>query len=199
MDQLKINHIASDTLLLSIDRRKQKKVKLFAAIDQLKFKPGFGLSSTVEVFPDSVSLDGPLSILAKIPDSVQVQLQNESIDDNVNADGEIILPANDGVTLSVETVTIRFSVSQLVEQTKRIRIVVFPSPPFRHQLFTDSISVKFRIPLSRKDSLINYNGLFAVVDLREFEWGTTKAPPSIKGTIPFAQILSVDSILIRKY
>lgn len=199
MDQLKINHIATDTLLLSIDRRKSKKVKLFAAIDQRKFKPGFGLSSQIKITPDSVLLDGPQSILKQIPDSVQVLLLKESIEDNINTDGEIILPASDGVTMSVETANIRFSVSDFIEQTKRIKIVVFPAPPFRHQLFTDSVLVKFRVPSSRKDSLMDDTGLFAVVDLREFEWGTTKAPPSIKGTIPFAQVVAVDSILIRKY
>jgi hypothetical protein len=185
--------------MLSIDRRKSKKVKLFATINQFKFKPGFGLSSEIRVSPDSVSLDGPLSILKQIPDSVQVQFQHESIDDNVNTEGEIVLPARDGVTISQEIANIRFNVSDLIEQSKKVKIVVFPSPPFRHQLFTDSVSVKFKIPSSRKDSLMNNSGLFAVVDLRQFEWGTTKAPPLIKGTIPFAQIMSVDSILIRKY
>ena len=140
MDQLKINHIASDTLMLSIDRRKTKRVKLFAMGSQFKFKPGFGLSSSIKISPDSVSLEGPLGVLNQIPDSAQVQFQDGLIEDNVNTNGEIILPVSDGVTMDIEKANIRFSVSDLVEQSKKIKIVVFPSPPFRHQLFTDSVS-----------------------------------------------------------
>jgi hypothetical protein len=197
--QLKINHIASDTLMVSIDRRKTKRVRLFAASDRLKFAPGFGLSSEISVSPDSVLLEGPLSVLNQIPDSVQVELPIESIDDNVNADGEIILPVQDAVTINIETASVRFNVARLIEQSKKIKLVVFPSPPYRHQLFNDSVSVRFRIPSTLKDSLKNNGGLFAVIKLQDLEYGTTRIPPAIKGTIPFAEIIRVDSIMIRKY
>jgi heme/copper-type cytochrome/quinol oxidase subunit 2 len=198
-DQLKINHVASDTLRVSIDRRQSRKIKLYVTKDQFRFDPKFGRSSKIIISPDSILLSGPTSILKQIPDSLQLQLLDEVIDENVNTEGEIILPIEDGVTMNVETARVRFRVSNLVEQTKKIKIVVFPAPPFRHQLSTDSVIVSFKIPNSLSDSLTKTNTLFAVVDLRDFEAGITKAIPSIKGSVPFAQVIRTDSVTVKKY
>jgi hypothetical protein len=47
--------------------------------------------------------------------------------------------------------------------------------------------------------LTKTNTLFAVVDLRDFEAGITKAIPSIKGSVPFAQVIRTDSVTVKKY
>lgn len=197
--QLKINHVASDTLEISIDRRKSKKVKLFVTKDQFRFDPKFGRSSKITISPDSVLLSGPTSILNQFPDSLQIQFIDEVIDEDVNKEGDIILPIEDGVTMNTETARVRFRVSNLIEQIKKVKIVVFPAPPFRHQLSTDSVNVHFKIPSSLRDSLTRADILFAVIDLREFEAGTTKATPALKGSVPFARVISTDSITVRKY
>ena len=198
-DQLKINHIASDTLMISIDRRKVKNVKLFVAKDQLTFKPNYGRSSEISIAPDSISLSGPASILDQIPDSIQLRIQKDALDEDVDTDGEIILPTITDIGKSSETARIKFHVSGLAEITKKIKIVVFPAPPFRHYLSTDSALVRYRVPESLRDSLVVASHLFAVIDLREYDAGIIKTIPTVKGTVPFAKIVSIDSITLRKY
>jgi hypothetical protein len=198
-DQLKINNVASDTLMVSIDRRKTKKVKLFVTLSQFRFEKDFGRYSDIQISPDSILLNGPSSILDQIPDSVNVEMPSEVIDEDVNFEGDIILPIRDEVTVDNESARVRFRVSNLIQQSKKIKIVVFPAPPFRHQLSTDSVVVNFQIPSSLRDSLSLAEGLFAVIDLRDFEEGTVKTNPSIKGSVPFAKVISADSITVRKY
>lgn len=199
MDKIKINHVATDTLQIFMDRKKTKRVKLFVDVARIQFQQNFGLSSEVTFGPDSITLVGPFSVLNQIPDSVQIELPNDPVEENVSMDGLIILPVQDAVTMDKEKAHVEFKVSNLVEQSKKIKIVVFPAPPFRYQLSTDSILVKFRVPFSLMDSLASNDGLFAVIDLRECDAGTTKTLPSIKGTIPFTSVVSIDSITLRKY
>ena len=198
-DQLKINHVASDTLMVSIDRRQSKKVKLFVRKDQFRFDPEYGRSSIIRIEPDSVLLNGPTSTLNQIPDSIQIQLVDEVIDEDINTEGDVMLPIEDGVTIGIETARVRFRVSKLIVQIKKVKIVVFPAPPYRHQLSTDSVIVKFEIPGSLSDSLTYADNLFAVIDLRDYESGVTKTIPSIKGSVPFARVINTDSVTVRKY
>ena len=198
-DQLKINHVVSDTLMVSIDRRKTKKVKLFVTKTQFHLAENYGISSVVHITPDSILIGGPSSVLNQIPDSIPLQIPDKIFDKDVTIEANIILPIKDGIMLNNESAQVKFQVSNFIEQTKKIKIVVFPAPPFRYQLSADSVLVNFRIPNTLKDSLEHANRLFAVVDLQDYEVGITKTIPSIKGSIPFAHIVSIDSVTLKKY
>ena len=199
LGQTKINRVASDTLLLSIDHRKSKKLKLAINKNQLRFELGFGLASPVVILPDSVIMEGPAITLNNMPDSILLAFPPGRISNNVKEEIEITPWKEEGVTISPNSVTIMFEVSELMDIEKKIKVAVLPSPPYRYQVSDDSISVTLRIPAKRRNDLSKTVSLFGVIDLRDIEPGTSKLAPIIKGNLPLIQVIAIDTVTIRKY
>jgi len=199
LGQIKINHVASDTLLLSIDNRESKKIKLVVSKNQLQFKKGFGFAGQLVITPDSVLAQGPAGIISKISDSIQLEFPLENISDNVKEETELSYGLDGLVTLVPNTATISFEVSELTEVTRKVKVVVLPSPPYRSQISKDSISVTLLIPVVRKREFAKTVGPFAVIDLQTLEPGVSKIFPNIKGLPSFSRLVLADSITVRKF
>jgi hypothetical protein len=197
LGQTRINHVASDTLMLAIEPRKSKKVKLTISRSQLRFELGFGLSSPVVILPNSIVVEGPASVITKVPDSILLPFPPGRISSNVKEEIEIS-PDVETVTMTPTSATVMFEVSELTDVSKKIKVVVLPAVPFRHQVSDDSIIVKLRMPANLRSGSDTI-GLFAIIDLRELEAGVTKTVPAVKGLPPFAEIIFADSITVRKY
>lgn len=197
LGQTKINHVASDTLMLSIEPRKSKKVKLTVSLNQFRFELGFGLSSPVVILPDSILVEGPSSIITKVPDSILLPFPPGRISSNVKEELEIN-PDVETVTMNPGSATVMFEVSELDDVIKKIKVVVLSAAPFRHQVSHDSITVRLRLPANLRAGS-NTIGTFAVIDLRDLEAGVTKTVPSVKGLPPFSELVFADSVTVRKY
>lgn len=196
--QTKVNHTASDTLQLSIEAKKKRKIKLYINPSHIRFELGFGISSPLIITPDSVLIEGPASIIAQISDSLLLPFPQGRTANNINLELEIVSDLSP-ILLSHSSAKVWFEVSELTDIKKKIKVIVVPSPPFQHQVSTDSILVTLRLPINRKHEIANALGLFAVVDLQTIEPGVTKILPSIKGLSSFSEIIASDSVTIRKY
>lgn len=197
--QTKINHVASDTLFLSIEPRKSKKVKLALSRNQLRFELGFGIASKLMILPDSIMVEGPASSLSKMPDSILLLLPPGRISNHVKEELEITGHGENFITMSPNTATVMFEVSELTDVPKKVKVVVLPAFPFRYQASPDSINITVRLPKKQKEEIINSAGLFAVIDLRAIEPGLTKLLPTVKGLPSFSKVVLADSVTIRKY
>ncbi len=197
--QTKINHVASDTLMLSLEPKKSKKVKLALRRNQLRFELGFGISSPLVILPDSVQVDGPASAILKMPDSILLPFPPGRVSNNVKEELEIKSPVEESIVVSPNMATVMFEVSELADVKKKIKVIVLPATPFRHQVAVDSISVNLRLPITQLTKITNAAGLFAVIDLRALEPGVAKVMPMIKGLPNFSFVVSADSVTVRKY
>ena len=198
LGETRINHVASDTLFVSIEPRKTKKIKLVTNTKQLRFKEGFGISSTIVILPDSVLAEGPSGTLTKIPDSIQLEFPSIIISENTKEELDIS-PPKEMITLSPNTAIVMFEVSKQETFRKKVKVVVLPSPPFRSQVMEDSVFVTFRMPSKLKNEMVKSAGLFAVINPRVAKPGITKIIPSIKGIPPFADVVLIDSVVVKKY
>jgi hypothetical protein len=199
MGQTRVNHVASDTLILSIEPRKSKKVKLAVNQNQLRFELGFGRSSPIVILPDSVLVEGPSSILMKMPDSILLPFSSGRVSHNVKEELEITQPEGATIQITPHAASVMFEVSELIDVRRKLKVLVIPSPPFRSQASMDSISVTIRLPIKLGDDLVKKIATFAVIDLRALDTGVSTVAPSVKGISPFAEVVSMDSVTIRKY
>jgi hypothetical protein len=186
-------------LILSIEPRKSKKVKLAVNQNQLRFELGFGRSSPIVILPDSVLVEGPSSILMKMPDSILLPFSSGRVSHNVKEELEITQPEGATIQITPHAASVMFEVSELIDVRRKLKVLVIPSPPFRSQASMDSISVTIRLPIKLGDDLVKKIATFAVIDLRALDTGVSTVAPSVKGISPFAEVVSMDSVTIRKY
>jgi hypothetical protein len=198
MGQTKINHVANDTLFLQIEPRKKRKLRLEVNPRQLRFELGFGISSEIKITPDSAWVEGPKSLIEKLSDSLLLPFPPARISQNVKTEIDLNADVSQAVTIDPGTATISFTVDELRDITKQVKVVVLPATPFRHQVSDDSVRLRLRLPASQRKS-VNQIGFVALIDLREVESGVSKLVPAIKGLPAFAELLTVDSVTIRKY
>jgi hypothetical protein len=198
LGQIKVNHVASDTLLISIEPKSTRNIKLAINPGHLRFELGYGISGPLTISPDSVMIEGPLSLIQEFPDSLVLAFPPGRISQDVKTEVDLSAP-NDALMIKPLTATVQFEVSELEDITRSVKVIILPAAPYRYQSSADSLTVKLRLPGKLKGSLTNAFGFVAVVDLRALDPGVSKVAPSIKGIPDFAQLLFVDSITIRKY
>jgi hypothetical protein len=197
--QTKINHVASDTLVLAIEPKKKKKVKLVLPRSQVRFELGYGLSSPITISPDSVFILGPASIILNMPDSLLLPFSPARNSNNVNTDVDLAPLVDSPVSINPNSTHVVFDVSELEDVEMSVKVIVLPAAPFKSQVSADSVSVTFRLPSKQKANLKKASGLFAVIDLQVFEPGISKVAPAIKGRPLFSEVVSMDSVTVRKY
>jgi hypothetical protein len=198
MGQTKINHVANDTLFLHIEPREKKKLRLAVNPRQLRFELGFGMSSGINIAPDSVWVEGPRSLIEKLPDSLLLPYPPARISQNVKTEIDLNTDVPAVITISPANATVSFAVDELRDITKQVKVVVLPATPYRFQVSDDSVRLRLRLPASQRNA-VNQIGFVALIDLRDVEPGVSKVAPAIKGLPAFSELLAVDSVTIRKY
>lgn len=195
--QTKINHVANDTLVVNIEARLSKKVKLVINTKQIRFELGYGIASEFLIKPDSAVVEGPSSFIKSMNDSMVLPFPPGRISQNVKMDLEI--DKGNTVTINPPAANVQFEVDELKDYTKEIKVLVLPSPPFKFQIIHDSMKVIIRLPEKLKSYLDKNISMVGVIDLRDLNPGLNKVIPSIKGIPDFSSIISADSVIIRKY
>lgn len=201
LGNLQINHVVTDTLYLSLDPRERKKVKVTVDPLQFAFADGFGRLSPVVVLPDSISLEGPKSVLAKIPDSVTLSIQQQSINRDFREQVEVIVPNGDLLRRDPALVEVMFEVVEWVEVTKPVRLDVINVPAgIRVNLVKDSVSCVIKVPRTQAQDFANGSeGGLAVLNLKGVRRGENKILPEIIGLPGHVQLVRVDSVSLRLY
>lgn len=126
---ISILEISPRNISYDVDRIKFKKVKILPSVD-LTFNEGFGLATPVRVYPDSVLVAGPKSILDTLS-FVQTDLVELSSLDNLS---KIITEIKDirGFQFERKNVELTFDVQRIVEKTfSDIKVVINDIPEDR--------------------------------------------------------------------
>jgi hypothetical protein len=197
---LKINHVVTDTLYISIEPKDSALFRLVVDPSAITFKKGYGRISKVVVLPDSVELIGPKSVLKKLADTLQIVLPERKLSSNYDDDIEIQVTDNRMIKRNPPVVRVLFDVGEVIEEERKVAlelINVDPSYSITQEL--DSISSHIQIPHSRVADFKQMNSIRAVVDLKGFRKGQRKVFPRITGLPDYAQPLRPDSIRIKLY
>ncbi|HNP94189.1 MAG TPA: hypothetical protein PKJ63_01125 [Cyclobacteriaceae bacterium] len=201
LGNLQINHVVTDTLYLSLDPKERKKVKVTVDPSQFTFAEGFGRLSPVVVLPDSISLEGPKSVLAKVADSVTLSFEQRAIEKDYREEVEVNIPNGELIKRDPAVVEVMFEVVEWVEVTKPIRLDVINVPSgIRVNLVKDSVRCVVKVPRSQvQDFARASEGELALLNLRGVRRGDSKILPEVIGLPGHVQLVRVDSVSLRLY
>ncbi len=197
---LQINYIVTDTLRLKIEPKATRKVKLLLEFADITFKKDFGRTSAVVILPDSVSLEGPKSIIEKTPDSINLKAKGSRISNNFRENVEIVIPNNELISRNPPVAEVIFEVGLVEELTRLIKLKI-PKLPWGVEVRSDSIQCVFLVPRKEHDRFIqevksSIAGL-TLPDLRKGE--TISLVPALQGVPSYASLIRIDSVSVKKY
>jgi hypothetical protein len=120
---------------------------------ELDFAPGFSLTSSVVLEPDSVSVEGPISKLADLRYILTDSLRTGPLRKSVTQTLALQYP-QPGLRLFPSEVTVRIPVEQITEKTLYIPVQIVNAPPADSiRIFPDKAYIKCLVGLSRYSSL----------------------------------------------
>lgn len=192
LGKLHINYLITDTLHVSIDEKDSHRYKVAVTLTNFSFRKGFGRISPIVILPDSVTLEGPKSVLHEMPDSISLAINAEKIDQNFNEDFEVIVANSDNVRRDPPIVKVLFEVGSVIEKKMKIRVKLSSLSLFDY--WPDSAHVWFRIPSNRaEDFELLSKDISIFVDAKKLR-GVGKVIPKVLAFPTYAELIKVDTI-----
>ncbi|MCE2997712.1 MAG: hypothetical protein ACK5RG_19340 [Cyclobacteriaceae bacterium] len=185
LGKLKINYVVTDTLHLKIDERDAHLFKVVVDTKSLRFKEGYGLISPIVLLPDSISVDGPKSVLHELPDSLSLLLDDEGINENFSREMEVSVPSGVNLNRNPPTVKVMFEVGAVSTLSLRVKWIRDRQPAA-----TDSIRITVIIPTRQEADVRNMHNQWVATGKRV---RNKKIIPARFNLPPYARIVEIDS------
>lgn len=167
---LSITEISPRQISFNVEKLKYKKLKIEAETDIL-FSDGYGLATPIKIYPDSVLVAGPSSVLDKISALKTKTVNLSSLDSKIKIITDIEEPK--GFQLEQNKVELTFDVQRIVEKTfENIKVSINGMPQDRHIVLIPNVincSLRGGINILGK---INPNEISASIDYREIVYDT---------------------------
>ncbi|HRI79884.1 MAG TPA: hypothetical protein PLR06_10155 [Cyclobacteriaceae bacterium] len=197
---LQVNYIVSDTLRLKIEPRISRKIKLDADLKGVSYELGYGRISPVTVSPDSVTLEGPKSLLEQMSDTLTIAVHATRIDGNFQENIEVTLKDGMLIKRNPPVAEVRFDVGLIETQEFLLRLKT-PRMPWGIETDHDSVRCVFLVPKKDHDLfLVDIEKVTAVLQLVELKKGESlKLMPEISNLPDYAGLVHVDSVVLKRY
>jgi hypothetical protein len=129
ISELEVIDINPNSISFSVERRIEKKIPIVANLN-LDFKAGYGLATDITLNPDSVLVNGPVSVINSLTELQTEEIVLSSLDKvTVENFGFIDLP---GTIYGTDFVTVTFDIQRIVDkQFDDINVDVLDVPPDR--------------------------------------------------------------------
>lgn len=124
LSELKINYLATDTVYIDIEAKKQKRVVLKVDSMAVDLAENHRITSPISISPDTVLLVGPKSFIDTIGATYQLDIVTRGISNDFKRDVTVNLPEGDLAQSKPEKVRVAFEVEKFERQS--IEIVVEP-------------------------------------------------------------------------
>ncbi len=115
--------IKPDTLFYRIDNMVHRKVMVIPDLS-ISFKPGYNLTDTIRVVPDSVVIHGPKRLLQTIESVKTEPLVLRMVDQEVNRSIQLLNPFAEEIKLQPNSVLLKCDVTRFVEKTFFVPVVL---------------------------------------------------------------------------
>jgi hypothetical protein len=194
--KLQINYVVTDTLYLQFDQKDKHTYKLFVDIKDISFKEGYGRTSPIVVLPDSVQLQGPKSILHKLPDSLIITVPTKKLSSNFRDQLAITMPYLELVKLNPEKAEVMFEVDQVtvVDVSRKVEIRNL-SPWTKATLGHDSVWMKIQVPVTKSEDFKKLT-IIVSVDLKKIKKGNHSFIPRLEGIPSYGSVVRLDSVAV---
>jgi hypothetical protein len=195
---LQINYILNDTLRIQIDDKDSHTFKLIPDLTRISFRKGFGRISRVVILPDSVTLEGPRSLLHIMVDSIVLQLKERIMDDSFREEVEVLVANSESLKRNPPVVSVMFEVGPIEVVETKIKVRVTHMPTSVKSSYIDSVKLMIQIPKAQSNNFhLSQNNMSALLDLKNKTKGTYSIYPQIIGLPDYAEIISLDSLVVR--
>jgi len=193
---IEIKQVLTDTLYVNLQPKAARWISLKVDSADLYLRPGYGITSRVGIFPDSIFLEGPQSLIDQFLEPVGVRLPFRNIDETFSEDVEITIPSTQYIRRDPPTVKIMFNVERFRERTDsvRLRIDNLPSNVWP-VLGKKKIVVRYQIP-AKSDNKSLTDSITAVIDASSIAKGKHTIVPRIQGLPEYSKLVFVDSVRI---
>jgi YbbR domain-containing protein len=190
--KLNINFIVSDTLRTAIDKRVSKKLKLDINPAGLSFSQGYGFHDKPLASPDTVSVNGPATLVDSLSGVLILNPVKKRIAENVTFDVPVKIDAGLVIQPSKVMVVVK---SGLVE-TRSIRIpLVLSKKRSLTKIKSDSVNIILRGPKTFLDSL-RFSGVQAYITSAE-NGRRDFIKPQVSGLPIWVNLIEVDSVRVK--
>jgi hypothetical protein len=195
LEGLQINYVLTDTIVLDINPKLKRIVKLTLDSVEQYLQQNYSLVSPVTIVPDSIQVDGPETLINALPAVIPLSLPEEWIKSNYDEVVEVVL-ASERINRTPPVVQVSFQVENLEEvtQTCPLRLVNVPDR-YRVAIEKNEVSVTFLTPASQAKSL-QVDSLYALIDLLAVPRGSHKLAPRVTGLPPYSRVLKVDTVSV---
>lgn len=195
---LQINYIVTDTLYLQIDEKVSKTFQLSADISAVNFRDGFGSFGTPAVVPDTVVIEGPRSIVTKIPETILLPVTGNQISKSFQDEVEVPLFNSVSIKRNPPVVSVQVKVVPVKIIEARVKVKTINHPRNIRSSFTDSVKVVLRVPSTQREDFKEKTTLInAILDLKDIVKGSHRLYPKIIGLPLYVQVISIDSVTFK--
>jgi len=197
LEGLEINFVITDTLYINMQPKAGRWLRLSIDSVQQNLDRNFTLSSDVKVVPESVFVEGPMSIVTKLDEPTKLKINDQNIDANYRQDLKIDLAQGDLIKCNPSYVFVTFGVEKLVSVSDSIKLEILNAPAKSHLgMNLSKIPCTMGVPESLSKDF-DPNRVKAVIDLKGFKRGNVKLLPQVMGLPEHSRVLKIDSVRIR--
>ncbi len=196
---LQVNYVVTDTLRLAIAPKLSKKIKLLPNVSHATFKNNYGRTSPIVILPDSVTLDGPKNIIEKLSNTLTIDVMASRISSNFRENVEVVVSDNTLISRNPPVVQVIFEVGPIEEIIRQVRLEILKTS-VGIQSDRDSVRCVFTVPQKEHERFsqesVNFSASLILTELRKGE--TRSFLPTLKGLPVYAELNSIDSVLVKK-
>ncbi len=197
LGQVKLNKFINDSIYLDFDKKIEKKLSLSIDESSLNLKEGFRILDSIRIVPDSVSLQGPKSILENLRDNFSISLPDRQISQDFDEQVELDFKSNPLISLGRESVNVYFKVEQILEKKISLPIRKLNFPDYEATIEPSSVELNYKVSKSKFENL-NLDSIVAIVDYENLNVQDSSISVELENVPEVFEeaVLSQDSVLL---
>ncbi len=111
---VQVNYVVADTLELDFERKSTRIIPIRIDSSGINMRPGYVISSLINISPSLISVEGPVSMLNAYPDTIVVRIPTRKIQNNYDEILPLNIPKVPNVEVSHSTVLVSFEVARIL-------------------------------------------------------------------------------------
>lgn len=196
LETMQINFVVTDTIYIDVEPKVKRWLSLTIDSAVQYIQEGYGIAGDIQIMPDSIFIEGPLSVVTILPEPYNLRLNAANIGEDYSQEIEVRFENGHAINRNPPVVTVAFPVEPFIEVTEKIRLEVINIPEGANpEIGPTKISATLRI-LQNETDIIKSDSVKAVIDLKDFKRGVIKMAPEIIGIPAHAEVIKIDTIKI---
>lgn len=122
LQQLKLEHIISDTFFVKFDKIIEKKIKVALDTATFKLDKNYKLTDAIELTPNLLHVKGPKSEVKKLPSPVLLEFPDKNIDKSYDNDIKVKYTAHPLIKILESKIHVKFQVEEYKTYTIKVPI-----------------------------------------------------------------------------